>query len=122
MGLLDKLFGRPKTAPTAKPEHAVIAHLVLSDSQFGTSDERDAIHALSDELAQAIAAGGTGEFDGDEFGEGRCTLYMYGSDADRLFNSVEAILRASPLCRGARVIKRFGPAGGDGVKSVEVRL
>jgi hypothetical protein len=51
---------------------------------------------------------GVGEFDGEEFGGGRCVLYMYGPDADRLFGVVEPILKATPVARGGFVIRRYG--------------
>jgi len=48
----------------------------------------DAIHALSHKLEEVIKAKHLGEFDGDEFGGGDCTLYMYGPDADALFAAI----------------------------------
>ncbi len=48
-------------------EHAVIAHLKLSDEGLGTGDEVEAIHDLSDQLTEAIEENEAGEFDGDEF-------------------------------------------------------
>jgi hypothetical protein len=103
-------------------EHAVIAHLKLSDEGFGTGDEVEAIHELSDQLAEAIEGTEAGEFDGDEFGEGECVLYMYGPDADALFAAIEPLLRGSPLAKGARVVKRYGEAGDRNAKEVSIRL
>lgn len=103
-------------------EHAVIVHLKLSDSTFGASDERDSIHELTARMEQRIADAGYGEFDGDEFGGGECTLYMYGADADRLFAAVERELRASPHARGGFVIKRYGAAGDPSAREVRVDL
>jgi hypothetical protein len=103
-------------------EHAVIVRLKLSDEGFGTSEEVEAIHELSDRLAETIEGNGVGEFDGDEFGGGECVLYMYGPDADALFAAIEPALRASPLARGARVVKRFGEAGDRKAKEVSIML
>jgi hypothetical protein len=47
----------------------------LSFSQWA-AEERDAIHALSHRLDEAIRTKGVGEFNGDEFGAGRCTLVI----------------------------------------------
>jgi hypothetical protein len=91
-------------------EQAVIVHLKLSDREFGTSAEREAIHKLSSDLERAIAQSGAGEFDGDEFSEGVCLLFMYAKDADRLLAAVEHILRASAISKGGWVIKRYGRA------------
>lgn len=91
-------------------EQAVIVHLRLQEDNFGSPKERDAISDLEDQLEQAIDTASVGEFDGEEFGGGRCVLYMYGPDADRLFGVVEPILKASPLARGGFTIKRYGEA------------
>ena len=57
-------------------EHAVIVHLRLDDSAFGSTEKREGIIELQDELAAAIDEAKAGEFDGDEFGEGECVLFM----------------------------------------------
>jgi hypothetical protein len=104
-------------ADRAASEHAVLVHLELSDSAFGTPNERAAIYKLSDDLAGAIERAGVGDFDGDEFGGGTCVLYMYGPDADRLWDAVAPTLRASPSTTGGHAIKRYGEPG---AKQVEV--
>lgn len=92
------------------PEHAFIVTLKLSDDQFGTEEERGRIHQLSDRLERAIESAGAGEFDGDEFGGGTCTLFMYGPNADALFAAVDPLLSASSLAKGAKGVKRYGEA------------
>ena len=69
-------------------EHALIVHLPLGGDRFGSSSEREGLFAMQDEMACAIRHAGVGEFDGDEFGEGECVLFMYGPNADRLFVNV----------------------------------
>jgi hypothetical protein len=106
-----------------KPEeHAVIVTLKLSDAAFGDARERDAIHALTDRLDAAIRAAGAGEFDGDEFGDGVCTLYMYGPDADRLFDAIAPELRGSPLTRGGSATRRYGAASNPSARVERVAL
>jgi hypothetical protein len=100
-------------------EHAVIAHLRLSDPNFGSEQEREAIFALEDRLNVAIERADAGEFDGNEFGDGECTLYMYGPDADRLYNAI-APVQMSPLARGGYAIKRYGEASNPAAKEVRV--
>jgi hypothetical protein len=100
--------------------HAVIIRLELSDRNFGTEAEREAIFELTDRMEAAISAADAGEFDGNEFGGGECTLYMYGSDADGLYGAVVAILQGSRLSRGGSVIKRYGDA--DDPHAREVKL
>jgi hypothetical protein len=109
-------------AATAKkpPEQAVLVRLKLSDQRFGTTHEMDSIHALSAKLEEVIKTKHLGEFDGDEFGDGVCTLYMYGPDADALFAAVEPLLRSSPLAKGASATKRYGNVTDPNAKEVKV--
>lgn len=110
------------TSTQKAPEHAVTVHLKLSAPAFGTPAERAAIHRLSRTLEKAIADAGAGDFDGDEFGGGKCLLFMYGPDADRLFTSVIPVLHASPLTRGGWVVKRYGSADDPKVRRERVSL
>ena len=48
-------------------------------------------------------------------------LYMYGPNADKLFEVVEPILRAVPFMSGASVTKRYGPPD-DETKKVALVL
>jgi hypothetical protein len=100
------------------PEHCVQVVLPLS-SEHGSSNEVESIHELTDEIADAIEEHEAGEFDGDEFGGSICRLYMYGPDADKLFDAIKRLLLASPLSKGGHAIKRYGPPE-DGVKEVRV--
>jgi hypothetical protein len=123
LGILKKLFGgEPDPAPKSPDEHAVFVHLTLSAPGFGEREEREAIHRLTDRLDAAINAAQAGEFDGDEFGAGTCTLYMYGPDADRLFAAVEPDLRASSLTRGGHAVKRYGAAADPHAREVRVEF
>ncbi|BAM89623.1 conserved hypothetical protein [Bradyrhizobium oligotrophicum S58] len=101
-------------------EHAVIAHIPLREGSFGSERECAEIADLAARLQQAIDHQGVGEFDGDEFGGGRCVLYMYGPDADRLFGVIAPILKAAPSARGGFVVKRYGDAKDP--EAVEVRV
>jgi len=124
--LLRRLFGSrpPESKPVgpARNEHSVIVHLRLSDNEFGTTEERDSIHGLTSELERRIDKAAVGEFDGDEFGGGECTLFMYGPDAERLFAAIEEPLRASAHARGGIVIKRCGPIEDSSAREVRIEL
>ncbi len=98
-------------------EQAVIVYLPFSESA-NVSD----FQALEDEIAEAIDRAGVGEFDGDEFGGGKCVLFMYGPDADRLFDAIAATLRSSLLSAGGYVIKRYGPAEDPTARESRVEL
>ncbi|RWF79628.1 MAG: hypothetical protein EOS26_01330 [Mesorhizobium sp.] len=101
-------------------EQAEIVYLLLNDGQFGTSKERASILALEDRLEQVVGNASVGEFDGDEFGDGKCILYMYGPDAERLFVVIEPVLRSSPAAVGGYAIKRFGKAADSSAREVRV--
>jgi hypothetical protein len=55
-------------------------------------------------------------------GDGQCTLFMYGANADALFAAVEHVLTQSSICADARVVKRYGRPGDPNAKQAEVRL
>jgi hypothetical protein len=97
-------------------------HAVIVAFQYGQGD-LGPLYALEDGLRDAIGSAGCGEYDGHEIAmdgkDGR--LYMYGPDADRLFDVVEPILRAARFMGGASVTKRYG-APGEGTKEVALLL
>lgn len=52
------------------------------------------IFAVEDQLRQAIdAQPGLGEVDGNEVGSGTATIYLYGPDAEKLWNAIEPTVR-----------------------------
>lgn len=103
-------------------EHCVQIVLKLSDDKYGASQERDTIYEFEDALEKAIEAAKAGEFDGNEFGGGTCTLFMYGPDADKLFNSIRPVIEAhASLTAGGHAIKRYGPPE-DGVSEIKIDL
>jgi hypothetical protein len=101
-------------------DHAVIAHLSLSNGDMGTEQERDVIFLLEDRLSAAIERAGVGEFDGNEFGAGECVLYMYGPDADRLYDTIVPHLQMAAAARGGYAIKRYGEASDPTAREVRV--
>ena len=119
MGFLDKLFGKrdKEKRPAELPEHAVIVHF-----QYGSTD-LSRLFALEEQLQEAIGAAAVGEFDGNEVAVDGSDgfLYMYGPDADALFEAVRPVLEGAAFMRGARVMLRYGPPQ-DGVREVEVEL
>lgn len=108
---LRQLFHILKKAPPTTSEQCVIVHVVLNNFPLGKESERSAIHRISDILAEAILIHKAGEFDGDVFGDGICELFMYGPDAERLFEVIYPILADWPALKGGYALKRFGPPG-----------
>jgi len=72
----------------------------LSEEPFGSERECDAIADLAGLLLQTITDHGVGSSTAMESGEGRCMLFMYGPDADRLF-AVSADIEGCPVARAA---------------------
>ncbi len=91
-------------------EQAVIVHLRRTGLPEEIYEKYD-ISTLQDQLREAIVRQEVGEFDGNEIGPEEATLYMYGADAERLFEVVEPVLRAYPLSREGFVVIRRGPPG-----------
>jgi hypothetical protein len=91
-------------------QQAVIIHLRLSDDNLGTPEERDALFELQEHMMALLQQVRIGELDGDEFGQGECTLFLYGPNADLLFALVEPLLKACPHAIGGYAIKRYSDA------------
>jgi hypothetical protein len=100
----------------------VLVHLVLAGGEMGSPEERATIMKLQDDVSAAIAAAGVGEFDGDEWGANECVLYMYGEDADRLFDAVRPVILKLPPRSGSYAIKRRGDADDPNAKEERVAL
>lgn len=98
-------------SPEEQSEQAVIVHLKLADGKFGDPKERESIIALGDKLNQIIKKKKVGEYDGHEFGQGFATLYMYGPDANKLFDAIIETVKEQPSRSGSYITKRFGSPG-----------
>ena len=98
-------------------EHAVIVRF-----DYGQTD-LSPLFELEDQLIVAIESADAGEFDGNEIATDGSdgTLYMYGPDADRLFEAVRPVLTAATCIRNAIATVRYGPPE-DGVKEREVKI
>jgi len=116
MGLFDKLLGRKQSANS---QEAVLIHFDLGFKSNGNHFGFDDMVDLEDNLIAVIERRQVGELDGNEIGATDGTIFTYGPNADLLFTAIEPILRAHPLCRGARVVIR---KGGHGSPETEVHL
>ena len=103
-------------------EHAVIVHLRLSESGFGTAAERQRLADLEKRVERSIKKARVGEFDGNEFGGGECIWYMYGPDADALYRTVEGTIREAATQAGSFVVKRRGAADDPNAKDEKILL
>lgn len=101
-------------------DHAVIIHLSLSDGEFGSADDREAISSLEDSISAVFQNKDFGELDGDEFGEGECVIYTYGPDADALYSLIEPFLTADNRAYKGYAIKRYGEPDDPDAREVRV--
>ena len=97
-------------------------HAVIVRFNYGKTD-LSPLFELEDQLIAAIESADAGEFDGNEVATDGSdgTLYMYGPDADRLFEVVRPVLAAATCIRNAIATIRYGPPE-DGVKEREVAI
>jgi hypothetical protein len=118
MGILSRLFGAKGEITAKPPEHAVI----VTFAYLGSTDLAP-LFDLEDQLQEAISSARVGEYDGNEVATDGSdgTLYMYGPDADKLFDAIRSTLEACSFMKGAVVKLRYGPPT-DGVPEREVRL
>ena len=76
---------------------------------------------MEDKLEEIFSTSEIGEYDGNEMATDLSdgSLYMYGLNADRLFEIVIPILSETAFIKGAKAIKRYGSPN-DGVKQTEI--
>jgi hypothetical protein len=110
MSVFAKLFGKKSTPPPKQVDHAVLVNF----DYIGSTDLTP-LFDLEKKLEAAIDAAKVGELDGNEVATDGSdgTLYMYGPDADRLFEAVKLVLEGCSFMRGARITLRYGSPGAD---------
>jgi len=91
------------------PEQALWLSLRLSAGESG--DETSSIVALEEAIESALRRDGTGELEGHDLRDGVWTLYLYGPDARRIFESVAEPVRRAPLAGDSHAVLRFGGLG-----------
>jgi hypothetical protein len=75
---------------------------------FIKEEDFDRMMPIHDKLWALLENSDLGMFDGNEIGGGETVLFLYGPDAELLFNKIEPTLRADEFCQGAKVIIRWG--------------
>ncbi len=99
--------------PDEASEMDLLVVLRLSNQTMGTHVERQSIATFADELEAAVSEAGVGEYDGDEFGAGECTLFFATHDMDKLLHLLRPMLKRSPLCRGGHLVRMVADADGN---------
>lgn len=110
LGFLPVLM-TPRAVQAAVGEEALIAKIKLNAGNLGSAEEIQRISDLEDQLEKALKAANAGEFDGDEYGEGFCTIYLFGPSAERLAKVALPILKNFRAPARSFVIKRYGKPG-----------
>jgi hypothetical protein len=100
--VIREIYFKRKTKPV-QPLASVRVRFSLEDAGFGTSSERKSIHRFTDRLEVALAETGIARYDGDEFGEGECTLFMYGSNPEAVYEAALPTLKKASFLSGAKV-------------------
>lgn len=98
-------------------EHAVIVRF-----EYGSTN-LDPLFELGDQLEEILKGGEAGAYDGHEIAVDGSDglLYLYGPDADVLFNAIKATLMASTAIKNAIATLRYGPPE-DGVRETQVAI
>jgi len=103
-------------------EHAVLIYFTLSEAPVGTQAEQNTIGQLMESLKQVLMDSSFGEFDGYEFGERKCTIYLYGPNAAELFSCITPLLGRIRFTKGSFARKRYGAPNDPKVKIEDVLL
>jgi hypothetical protein len=111
----DREPGDDEDAETEPGEQSVVAYLESSNEE--RADAPQDLMELEEWLSTALAEGGAGYVDGHELeiGGNHLILYLYGPDADRLFEAARPVLKRWPYKRGYAV-KCYGPPGAREVR------
>lgn len=88
----------------------VRVHIPLTAGPFGSTEERDAIYALSDRVHGALEPADAGVIEGNEFGGGECVMMLRGRDPARTWQVVEPLLRATEFVHGGHADLHGGSA------------
>jgi hypothetical protein len=91
------------------PEQALLLRLRLPENQ--ADDEAPVIVALEEAIESALRRHRAGEFDSHDLRDGIWTLYLYGPDANRIFESIEGVLRGARLDPSSHAVLRYGGRG-----------
>jgi hypothetical protein len=82
------------SSTTGDEAEGLIVTIILRSGGMGDKEERGRIISLEHQLSAVIENSSAGEFDGDEYGGGTCTMYMYGPSAERLLALTLPVLTA----------------------------
>jgi len=108
-----RLWAGGLSSTTGDEAEGLIVTIILRSGGMGDKEERGRIISLEHQLSAVIENSSAGEFDGDEYGGGTCTMYMYGPSAERLLALTLPVLIAFHPPAGSYAIKRCGSSAED---------
>ena len=116
--IVSMIFIAKAYAKNNQPEQAVLIYLDGKSLPEQIYEEYD-LATIEDQLEALLKSKKSGVLDGHEFQGEEVVLFLYGSDAKKLFADIRETLEQYPLCKGARIVMRSGPPGS---KQEEIRL
>jgi hypothetical protein len=107
-----KLFKRKKI------EHAVLVYF-----NYGFQD-LNPLHDVENDMEELLLSMDVGSLDGHDIAvdANDGILYLYGSDAKKLYNAIKPILLKTSWMAGARIHLRFGDVDDQHAKTIDLRL
>lgn len=111
MGIFDNFFGTKKKEVPQEEDKRKDEHAVIIEFNYGL-ENLDALHQLQDQLEETIEVNDLGEYDGHEMATdlSHGYIYMYGPNAEFLYDRTKGILEQADFMKGAKATLRFGPA------------
>lgn len=101
-------FFKQQPEPDFVYDQAVIIDVTLEGiSDFGTKAQRSELDKLQEQISRVLPE--KAGIDGDEIGDGVCTIYVYGPSADKIFSNIEHILKKS-LFNHIEITLQYGRA------------
>lgn len=112
MTFWDKLFSSPEVSNTEQEaEQAVIITFLISD-EFPNKDEIKIIRTLEDKVESLVTEQNIGDYDGDGCGDGECSLFFYGKEAEKILEAIKPELEKFSI-KPIKVYLRFGAVDDD---------
>lgn len=120
MGFLGNIFGSKKNESVNNQTN--VEHAVIVEFDYGIEGMEE-LYKLRDKLERIIEEHQLGEYDGHEMASDYSDgfLYMYGPNAETLFNGIKDTLEKTNFMKGAKATLRFGPPE-DGVKEITLEI
>lgn len=105
MHFLSRIF-LSKHEASASANQVVTVSFDITD-EMGTDEERERANLLGDTLEIALDKAKAGEYDGNSFSDGECSLYLYGDDADKILRVIRPVLHGFKI-KPLLVTVRYG--------------